>query len=447
MTALPIWPSSCASSTWVAILLNQPAASLMTLAAPPATASGTPFNVTVTAHTSAGAVATGYRGTVRFTSTDPAATLPANYTFTAADSGTHTFTVTLATSGRRILTVADTAGGPLTASAAVTVDPQPLKVIAFGPDAGMAPRVIVFEVGRVGPLPLRYDFLAFPSIYTAGVRLAVVDVTGDGMPDIIAGTGPGVPAQLRVFDGASAGPSPAQVLGPLGSFLPYGSTYSGGVFVAAGDVTGDGRAEVVVSPDAGFFPGFSVAPPLLGFDGATGTLLAFAWVYEPTFTGGVRIAMADVSGDGMADLVTVPGPGRPVEVKVFSAAGVNSFLAFSAGYTGGAYVAAADVNGDGRADIAVGSGPGQGGLVRLFDSSATGPAPNPLRQLFPLVAYSGAVRVALVDVNGDGRVDLTAGSGPGSPSLARTIDALSGILVREGLVYDLLFLGGFFVAG
>jgi Invasin, domain 3/IPT/TIG domain len=66
-------------------------------------------SVTVTALSAPGNRATSYVKTVRFTSTDPAATLPANYTFTAGDAGAHTFTgVTVRTLGLRTVTATDT---------------------------------------------------------------------------------------------------------------------------------------------------------------------------------------------------------------------------------------------------------------------------------------------------------------------------------------------------
>ena len=71
---------------------------------------GVAGTVTVTAHDAYGNVATGYRGTIHFTSTDTKAALPANYTFTAASAGTHTFSlgVTLKTKGTRSVTATDT---------------------------------------------------------------------------------------------------------------------------------------------------------------------------------------------------------------------------------------------------------------------------------------------------------------------------------------------------
>jgi hypothetical protein len=64
-----------------------------------------------------------YRGTVHFTSTDAAATLPADYTFTAADAGRHTFSVAFGTSGSQTLTATDTGHPSIVGSAGITIDP------------------------------------------------------------------------------------------------------------------------------------------------------------------------------------------------------------------------------------------------------------------------------------------------------------------------------------
>src|SRR5205807_403080 len=63
--------------------------------APASSSAGTRFSITITALDAFNQVITGYTGTVHFTSTDPQAVLPGDYTFTAADAGVHTFSVTL----------------------------------------------------------------------------------------------------------------------------------------------------------------------------------------------------------------------------------------------------------------------------------------------------------------------------------------------------------------
>ncbi len=69
---------------------------------------GVPFSVTVTALDAAGATATGYTGTVHLGSTDGQATLPADLTFTGAEGGTRTFSVTLRSAGSQTVTATDT---------------------------------------------------------------------------------------------------------------------------------------------------------------------------------------------------------------------------------------------------------------------------------------------------------------------------------------------------
>jgi len=82
---------------------------------------GAAQSVTVTLTDSFGNVATGYVGTVHFTSSDGQAVLPTDYTFTGADQGKHTFQVTFKTAGTQSVSVTDTATNALKASASVSV--------------------------------------------------------------------------------------------------------------------------------------------------------------------------------------------------------------------------------------------------------------------------------------------------------------------------------------
>jgi hypothetical protein len=94
------------------VTVNPAAASTLKLTFPSTVTKDQPFNLTVTAKDAYGNVATGYSGTVHFTSSDknPNVELPADYTFSAADGGTHTFSgVKLHSHGQQWLMVTDTA--------------------------------------------------------------------------------------------------------------------------------------------------------------------------------------------------------------------------------------------------------------------------------------------------------------------------------------------------
>src|SRR5205823_3287534 len=102
---------------------------------------------------------TTYLGTVHFTSSDTSATLPANYTFTPADSGVHRFLVTLPTTGRQTVTVTDLANGAVTGQAGWSTTEFPLPSgpllaggITLGPDNNLwFTERSANKIGRITP--------------------------------------------------------------------------------------------------------------------------------------------------------------------------------------------------------------------------------------------------------------------------------------------------------
>ena len=95
---------------------------------------GVSHSVTVKALDAYGNVAVGYLGTIHFTSSDTHATLPADYTFTSADKGVHTFTggLTLKTAGSQWFRATDKATASITGSQSVTVTPGAAKTLSVG---------------------------------------------------------------------------------------------------------------------------------------------------------------------------------------------------------------------------------------------------------------------------------------------------------------------------
>jgi len=109
---------------WGTAIAEVTAAPQLILAAPSSATVNTPFTVTVTVSDESGSTDTGYTGTVHFTSSDGAARLPADYTYTGADAGVHSFSITLQTVGGQTLTATDIANPTITgASPTIAVSP------------------------------------------------------------------------------------------------------------------------------------------------------------------------------------------------------------------------------------------------------------------------------------------------------------------------------------
>jgi adhesin/invasin len=90
---------------------------------PSAATAGATGGFTVTVQNIDGSTATSYSGTIHFSSSDPQAVLPADYTFTAGDAGVHTFAnmTTLKKKGKQTISVTDTLNGALSATDSISV--------------------------------------------------------------------------------------------------------------------------------------------------------------------------------------------------------------------------------------------------------------------------------------------------------------------------------------
>src|SRR5207302_6218971 len=130
-----------------------------------------------------------------------------------------------------------------------------------------------------------------------------------------------------------------------------------GLFVGAGDIDGDGLADVITAPgaqrkslvtlqgsvvDQSVYPGPNVAI----FSGLTSARLKGYFAYDPAFGGGVRVAAVLPTGSGHADIVTTPGPGGGPDVRTVDGVSLNQiddFFAYNPLFTGGLYVAASQL--------------------------------------------------------------------------------------------------------
>lgn len=296
-----------------------------------------------------------------------------------------------------------------------------------GTDASASSQVKAFDASGGATK----DFLAYPG-FIGGVRVAAGDVNGDGLGDIITGAGVGGNGHVKVFDGASGS--------ELRSFFAYGPSFTGGVFVGGGDADNDAIDDIVTGVDAGFAPHVKV------FSGSSGAELRSFFAFEAGFTGGVRVATGDVNGDGFADVIAGAGAGGGGHVKVFSGATgseLRSFFAYGPSFTGGVYVGGGDVDHDGIDDIITGAGSGAGPHVKVF-SGANG---SELRSFFAYTpSFTGGVRVAGGDVDGDGFADIITGAGDAGAGHVKVFSGKMGAELQSFFAYGLRYSGGVFVA-
>jgi hypothetical protein len=267
----------------------------------------------------------------------------------------------------------------------------PAGVLLTGSPAGSPGAVNVFEADTH---TLNRTFTPFAEDFTGGVNVAGADVSGDGVADIIVAARAGGGPHVRVFDGATGAPLP----GPLSNFFAFDPSFRGGVEVAAGDVDGDNRADVVVAAGPGGGPHVKV------YSGYTGEVMHSFFAFEPSFRGGVEVASGDLTGDGRPDVAVAAGPGGGPHVVVYDGptnAVLRNFFAFDPAFTGGARVAIGDTDG-GSEDLVVSAGPGGAAHVRTFRGAED-------RELASFLAFDaktrGGARVVAYDSDDSADVD------------------------------------------
>jgi hypothetical protein len=292
----------------------------------------------------------------------------------------------------------------------------PMVLVGAGPGSGFASAIAATDGTQI------FGGQVFAG-FTGGVRVATGDVNGDGIDDLIVATGPGA-GFVKVFSGRD--------LSTLAFFAPFGGGFSGGLYVASGDIDGDGRADIVVGSGSGGL--------VSAYSGADLHLLGQVAPFGGGYQGGVTVAVGDIDGDGHGDVLAGMVNGGLVTVLSGADAHViASGYPYGPQFSGGVYLAAGDVNGDGRVDII--TGPVSGGtLVQAFSGVD-------LAVLASYSAYPGAngVTVAAADIDGDGRADIITGPTSGAP-LVRVFSVAGQHEVSNFLAFDAGFGGGVFVA-
>ncbi len=363
---------------------------------------------------------------------------------TATSPGSQTVSATLTSPD-----TTPTTTGPVTTTvtvtpAVVTIQNQTQQPVVIGGEPNGA--VSLFTQSLPGQYTPVGSVNPFPGVAGVDIRSAVGDVNGDGIPDEIYVTGPGTLMQVTVISGANG-----SVLVP--PFTPFAG-FTGGGFVSVGDFLGNGRDQIVVTPDRSGGPrvaiydfnGTSMADgtevnPVNGL-----TRVANFFTLDPNFRGGARTAVGDLNGDGHPDLVVAAGFGggpaivvingtRVIGTNGFTASDdlVGNFYAFSSSLRDGAYVAVGDVLGNGQQDLIL--GPGDGGPAevevlsgqQIVNEGAVAAIANPVALFTPTgLGSSGSGERVAVAASGVGdQVNVVVGAGKNMPGVVKVYPGTS----------------------
>lgn len=239
-------------------------------------------------------------------------------------------------------------------------------------------------------------------VYTnPGDALSVsADINGNNVQEVVVAPGPGQGGKVKAYTKTGT---------RLATFAPFGSTFNAGISIAAGDVNGDGKDEIIVAPRTGGAANVKVFRYVSG----AFRLLKGVRAFGTSVPGGVTVSSGDVNGDGIDEIIAAPyqekdKTDRRVKVYAYRNGGLTQ-LAAKSPYDNNRYEGittdTADLDGDGVDEIVVtpslNAGDdlrvyryGSGALTRVDTVRAVG------------TTFDGMTELTSGDVNDDGRDEI-----------------------------------------
>lgn len=237
------------------------------------------------------------------------------------------------------------------------VDGDGEKEIVTGPGDNAGPHVRIFKKDGTVKYP---GFFAYDERFRGGVNIALGDLDGDNVEEIIAGAGVGGGPHIRVFDALGN-----QKITP--GFFAYSENFRGGVNVTTGDIDRDGIDEIIAGAGKGGGPQVRV------FEGNGELKPIQFFAFHPDFRGGINVACGDFDGDNKDEIVASQASEGEAWIKVYRYNNnqdiLGQFNAYGTGVEVGAHIAVSDVDLDGIAEIISGAGYGGGPQVRIFEGN------------------------------------------------------------------------------
>jgi len=244
--------------------------------------------------------------------------------------------------------------------------------IIVAPLIGLTPKVRVVssdgkEVLTISP---------FSKWYTQEVSVAAGDINRDGQDEVIIGAGKGALPTIKIYN----------LSGKLiKEFLAFEKWYRGGVEVAVGDVDADMFLDIVATRSSAGSPEIKI------YNNKYEEIGDFL-IFPKRFQSGFRVAIGDINGDLVKEIIVTPRAGKP-EIVAFRVDGlkVADFLAFESSYKKGLSISAGDINADGKAEIIASPLGGRDSEIKFFNDKG-----ELLRSTFPVPGYKKGFNISFI---------------------------------------------------
>ena len=291
-----------------------------------------------------------------------------------------------------------------------------------------APEVRVFSAGG----SLEMNIMAYSRLFGGGVAVAAGDILGDDRLEIVSVSGQGGRTHIRGFTNRG-------VFNGV-SIFPFHPNFRGTADLDLGDTDGDGQDEIIVSQASDGDTRIKVYKP-------SGKIVAEWLAFAPEFKGGVNIAAGDINKDGRDEIVVGAGAGGNPHVRVFDGAGKYLGLDFfpqPADFRGGIDVALGDVDKNGVAEIITSAASMGTANIKVYRPEASKTV------IGNFVAFSDdykdGARVAAGDIDSDGVVEILASRASNSVSEVKSFKYNGQPAKFSKVIYDNDFRGGVNVA-